>query len=196
MDKGRGRPATKISSHSSWNIAVVTIDAICTPRLIGVYFRVLDDSCPPPFFFIFLSFHFFVRRWSKGDADTYLKTVRCLEKNNTRYESRDICNNRIFWYGSPKRRGVEKGWIRFERMWIGYERCVAGNIGNGLSEEGGREEIAKGGKEGERKERNRFTDFRQGGVSATNSKLDGKWKRKIRRFSEIWMEFWLALIVR
>lgn len=37
-----------------------------------------------------------------------------------------------------------------------------------------RSQRKRGGKEGERKERNRFTDFRQGGVSATNSKLDGK----------------------
>lgn len=66
-----GMAATKISSHRSWNIAFVTIDAICTPRLIGVYFRVLDDSSlpprfvspplsflPSPPFFSFFIFHF------------------------------------------------------------------------------------------------------------------------------------------
>lgn len=49
-EQTRGWRPPKISSHRSWNIAVVTIDAICTPRLIGVYFRLLDDSSLPPRF--------------------------------------------------------------------------------------------------------------------------------------------------
>lgn len=107
-----GMAATKISSHRSWNIAFVTIDAICTPRLIGVYFRVLDDSSlpprfvspplsflpSPPFFFIFhFSFSNFLlatkMRTYRNRGSVTRSVLKRIWEKKLRYCERSVTNN-------------------------------------------------------------------------------------------------------